>query len=122
MSALPRSFIPDESEKIYQDLSDSLDQFAAQAALFESNGPGGCFYEMDRKVLLAELTEEIRGEYVELGEKITDGRADNLAHMHPAYKEFIRDGKAMRTEYHRLKAIRIDHYTKLRSNDRKGIA
>lgn len=119
MSAMPKSFIPDASEVIYQDLADSLDQFAGQSALFESNGPGGCMWELNRKILIAELKEAIRADTLE---KLTDGRADDLAHTHPTYRKFIKDGEAQRTEYHRLKAIRIDHYTKLRSNDRKGIA
>lgn len=119
MSALPRSFIPDASEVIYQDLSDSLDQFAAQSALFESNGPGGCMWELNRKTLLSELKERIRADTME---KLTDGRADDLAHIHATYRQFVKDGLAQRTEYHRVKAIRIDHYTKLRANDRKGFA
>lgn len=118
MSAFPRSFIPDASEAIYQDLAESLDQFAAQSALYESNGPGGSLWELNRKVLLAELKEQIRSETME---KLTDGRADDLAHIHPTYKKFLADAKAEKTEYRRLFAIRIDHYTKLRSNDRKGL-
>jgi hypothetical protein len=43
-----------------------------------------------RKVVLSLCKELVRAEHAARGEKLTDGRADDLAHMHGAYLDFLR--------------------------------
>ena len=120
-SVLPSSFVPDESDEIIQQLGDELDPFSKLAARFEKVGSTGNMWEHLRKVKLAEITERIRSEYVQRGEKITDGRCDNLAHCHPEYIAFVRRGIAQKEVYHEQFSRRVDHYISLRELSNRGI-
>jgi len=121
VGALPSSFIPDETDEIIQQLDDDLDPFAKLAALFERVGAAGTMWEHFRKIKLASISERIREEYLERGEKITDGRCDTLAHCHPEYIAFVKRGLAQKEVYHEKFNRRIEHYISLRELSNKGI-
>ena len=51
-------------------------------------GPYG-FFEPYRRTTLAHCREACRGEYAAKGERITESRLDDLAHLHPGYLRFL---------------------------------
>lgn len=59
------------------------------------------FFDHFRKVVLSNCEEIIRAEAAVKGEKITDGRTDTLAHVHPNYLQFLADGLEGRILYER---------------------
>ncbi len=44
-----------------------------------------------RTMVKAQCKELIRAEYAARGEKISDGRTDDLARLHPSYLEIVKD-------------------------------
>lgn len=120
--ALYRPFEPDETDQIFQSLGETIDEYAAGSALYESNGPGGSLWEMNRKVLLADLKEGIRADFAARTppEKVTDGRADDLAHVHQEYIAFLDAALGEKTAYRKLYAERLDQHARLRYLDRRG--
>lgn len=118
MSVLPKSFVPDEVDEIEQDLDVGLDTYAPIASLHEQ--PGG-MWEHRRKIVLAEAREAVRKEYTQKGEKLTVDRVDDLGRMSIQYRNYIDDGEIERTEYHRQKNIRIEHYIRRRELDKRGM-
>jgi hypothetical protein len=120
-TSLPTNFIPDQSDEITQALGEESDSFAALAARFEKVGSTGNMWEHERKVQLAEITESLRAQFAQRGEKVTEQRLDNMAHCDPAYKRFVMDGIHQKEEYHRQFIRRIDHYTTLRELNNKGM-
>jgi hypothetical protein len=118
MNTLPKSFVPDETDIIEQSLDESLDDFAPLAALHEGQTS---IWEHQRKIALAHAREVIRNQYAQKGEKITVDRVDDLGRLSLAYRAFIEEGLAARTEYHRQKNIRIEHYIRRRELDKRGM-
>lgn len=118
MGLIPKSFVPDESDAIEQQLDDGLDSFAPLAARHE--GQFG-LWEHRRKMILARAREEVRYEFFRKQEKITEQRIDDLARCSDLYRSFIEDGKIQRIEYHRQKNIRIEHYIRRRELEQRGI-
>lgn len=53
-------------------------------------GNSSSFKEHYRKVVQAQCEEMIRAEYALKGEKITEGRIETLARLHPNYLDFLR--------------------------------
>lgn len=121
MGTLPESFIPDETDVIEQALDMSLDDFAPLAALHDPNGRDGGMWGHRRKIVLAEAREAVRDELFKKGEKATVDRIDDLARMSIQYRNFIDDGEKERTEYHRQKTIRIEHYIRRRELETRGM-
>jgi hypothetical protein len=117
MGTIPKSFVPDETDALEQQLDDGLDAFAPLAALYE---PGG-MWDHIRKIILAEARESVRDEYFKKGEKISEARIDDLARMRLTYRNYIDDGQKDRTEYHRQKNIRIEHYIRRRELEQRGM-
>lgn len=117
MGTLPKSFVPDESDLIEQSLDESLDDFAPLAALHESGG----MWEHTRKIVLAEAREYVRAEYFTKNEKISETRIDDLARLTDLYLQYIEEGQINRTEYHRQKNIRIEHYIRRKELDKRGM-
>lgn len=121
MTTLPKSFVPDETDLIEQQLDESNDIYAKQAALFERTGQAGNMWEHERKIVQAELRERIRDQFAQRGEKVTDGRIEDLANAHPEYREFYRVGLAAKEEYHRIHQLRIEHYIRRRELEQRGM-
>lgn len=118
MSTIPTSFVPDELDVLEQKLDDNLDDFAPLAARHE--GQFG-LWEHQRKIVLAEAREAIRHDYAQKGEKITVDRVDDLGRTSAEYRAFLEYGLSERTEYHRQKNIRIEHYIRRRELEQRGI-
>lgn len=115
MGTLPKSFVPDETDVLEQALDDGIDAFALLAALHEQPGS---MWEHQRKIVLAEARETVRKQHTE---KISEARIDDLARVSLQYRLWIEDGNAERTEYHRQKNIRIEHYIRRRELDKRGM-
>lgn len=120
-SALPSSFIPDGSDEIIQQLGEELDPFSKLAARFEKVGSTGNMWEHFRKIKLAEAKERVRASFGAKNEKITDGRVDDLGHLDPIYRDFVKKGVKQKEEYHERFNRRIDHYISLRELSNKGM-
>lgn len=118
MGTLPKSFVPDETDILEQALDDSLDDFAPLAALHE--GQFG-LWEHTRKIVLADAREQVRAEYYAKNEKLTETRTDDLARLTDMYRVYIEEGQKDRTEYHRQKNIRIEHYIRRKELDKRGM-
>jgi hypothetical protein len=121
MGTMPKSFVPDETDILEQALDDGLDAFAPLAALHDPNGRDGGMWGHRRKIALAEAREAVRNEYFKKCEKITVDRVDDLARMSAQYRGYIDDGEVERTEYHRQKNIRIEHYIRRRELEQRGM-
>lgn len=92
---------------------------------FGKFGLFGSHWDAERKVLLAELSEEERVKYkrnpdtktdakgVTTEVAITDGRVDDLAHAHPRYRRFLEDTLREREEHARLGVALSEAYTEL---------
>lgn len=117
MSTLPKSFVPDEVDVLEQALDDGLDAFAPLAALHESGG----LWEHTRKIVLADAREQVRGDFFKKNEKISEARIDDLARLTTTYQDYIQTGQEARTEYHRQKNIRIEHYIRRRELEQRGM-
>lgn len=52
-----------------------------------------------RKVMLAACKESIRASVTAAGAKMTEGKLDDLAHLHTAYLSFLADHLTGRTEW-----------------------
>jgi hypothetical protein len=117
MGTIPKSFVPDETDAIEQALDDGLDAFAPLAAVHEAGG----LWDHTRKIILAEARESVRDEYFKKGEKISEARIDDLARMAIPYRNYIEHGEIDRTEYHRQKNIRIEHYIRRRELEQRGM-
>lgn len=94
----------------------ALEKEAARLeARYGGGGNQGSHYDRDRKALLAELKEDARALYAKNpdtttdakgNEKIiplTDGRADDMARMHPRYKRFLAEAESDLQVYADLK-------------------
>ncbi len=90
--------IPDPIE--VPDMSD-----AAWESLAAWHGPNG-FYERYRKMLLCSLKQVERAKALANGETLTDGKADDRAHLHPLYQKFIEQGLIARIAYERAFAAK----------------
>lgn len=62
---------------------------------------GYAFYEAYRKIVLASCKEAIRAKYLMNGQKITQDRLDDLAHLHDSYLDFMTRHLGGRKEYER---------------------
>jgi hypothetical protein len=118
MTTLPQSFVPDETDVLAQKLDESLDDFAPLAARHE--GQFG-LWEHRRKMVLALAREAVRFTCAKAGEKISEARTDDLARVSLEYQAFIDEGEQERTEYHRQKNIRIEHYIRRRELEQRGM-
>jgi hypothetical protein len=89
---------------------------ASLEARYGSAGNQGSHYERERKALLAELKEDARTLYAKDPETVTDskgvtktvpltdGRADDMARMHPRYKRFLSEAESDLQTFADLKA------------------
>jgi hypothetical protein len=84
MSA-PTTFLADEVETLFQQLAESNGDWANGAALY---GAGGLF-DASRKARLSLIAAEIRDDYTEKKEKVTEAQITELSHAHPDYQKFI---------------------------------
>jgi hypothetical protein len=95
----------------------ALEKEAARyEARYGSAGNQGSHYDRDRKALLAELKEDARALYAKNPETttdskgnekiipLTDGRADDMARMHPRYRRFLAEAESDLQVYADLKA------------------
>lgn len=114
MGAIPRSFVPDETDVIEQQLDDTLDTYAPLAALHDAGG----MWDHMRKIVLAEAREEVRKNATE---KMTETRIDDLARISLPYRNYIDAGITEREEFFRQKNIRIEHYIRRRELDKRSI-
>lgn len=101
-SATPSTFLPEEIEAVFQELSESNETWAGGAALY---GAGGT-WDATRKARLSLHAAEIRDGYQERGEKITESRVDELAHAHPDYNEWLNRSTIDRAKWLTLDAER----------------
>lgn len=118
MSTLPKSFVPDETDILEQALDDSLDDFAPLAALHEGQN---ALWEHTRKIVLADAREQVRMQFFKDNVKASEARIDDLARLTDMYRQYIEEGQNDRTEYHRQKNIRIEHYIRRRELDKRGM-
>lgn len=83
MTTAVTTFLPEEIEALFQQLSETQDTWAGGAALY---GPGG-LWDATRKARLALTAADIRDSYN--GEKITESKIDEMAHAHPDYNAWL---------------------------------
>lgn len=96
--------IPDEILAIRQEMAPLRSELKALQEHYASKGRSPSHADIIRSTLLADLKEKVREEYAKCPDTkphpknplrqvpipITDGRAEDLAHQHPRYKEYVR--------------------------------
>jgi hypothetical protein len=109
-SATPTAFIPDEADALLQQLAETHQPWAWGAARY---GPGGTF-DASRKAFLAVRSAQVRDEYADRGEKITEARLDEVAHADEGYREWLDAQTIDRASWLKLDAEREEIKTRLR--------
>jgi hypothetical protein len=115
---------PDEVLQEYRDQIDRVHAASMQVAQqkahmvrlevrFGKSNQAGSHWDAERKVLLAEISEEERVKYRRNPEQttdskgvtkdvsLTDGRVEDLAHAHPRYRKFLDETLREREDYAR---------------------
>jgi predicted nucleic acid-binding Zn-ribbon protein len=88
--------IPRAIYNLRQQIAPARAELAMLKARYDSKGRSPSHFDLQRSLVLSELTEEIRDSWErdpEKKRKLTDGRAKDMAHAHKRYRDLMAEAR-----------------------------
>jgi hypothetical protein len=95
-----------QAGKIREELAEIGSRLASHKARYWGNGTNPSFFDIDRKNLLARISERIRNDRLGRGEKVTEAALESAAHADRDYLDFIDRERVGRLE---MELLQVRH-------------